>query len=99
MRMMAISKYHRQSAQDRVIELLQSEKGNPLSLEDISFRTNLDKQTTSHVIHSIQETYGLCQKNNKYFLPKEKSLYWMVAFGLIAACVYTFIGLIKYYNL
>lgn len=94
-----IGKYQRQNAQDRVIELLKQERGNPLTVEEISFRLKLDANNVLPIINDIQHSYDLCQKNNKFYFPKASGICWLAAFGLMVVAVYTVCGIIKYYNL
>lgn len=99
MEIMAIGKYERQSAQDRVIALLKAERGNPLSVEDISFRLKISKDTVSHVIHSIQHSTELCQENDKFYFPVNKIWTYAAAVGWLIACGYFFVDLIRFYHI
>lgn len=82
-----------------VLGLLEKEKGNPLSVEDISFRLKLNKDIVVQVIHSIQGSYPLCIKKGKYYFPKESLISWLSVIGLIVCVVYTTWGIIQYHNL
>jgi hypothetical protein len=98
MGMMTLSNYPNKSVHERVIELLKKERGNPLSVEDISFKLKMKMDTVVHVIQSIQETYPLCEKNGKIYLPHNKMRWWLVAFAIVIVDVLVFCELIKYYN-
>lgn len=90
-----IHKYRSQVAYDRVFALLHKEKGNPLSVEEISSRLELPRDTVVHVIHNIQTSYDLCIQNGKVYFAQNKMRWYLAAFGLVICCTYFFCELIR----
>lgn len=95
--MMTIGCLHSVTQEERIIELLK--KSTPLTIEDISLKLHIEKDTVSHIVHFFQESNVLCVRNGLVYTPKSEMKYWLVAWLVIAVCTFVTCSLIKLLNL
>lgn len=84
---------------ERVLEHLKKNKGNPQTVEEISRELHLEENLVKVAIQEIQRKTDLCEMVGLYYFPQNRMRWSLAAFGLMIACTYTFCELIKYYHL